>query len=114
VYEGINNPDTNYKRILMDFEVSRDTRNELLSRREVDFSLRFEGPTPSRTQIIGKLAATLNVNEKLLVLDSLKTSFGVTQLTGKARIYDSEEQKAKTERAFLMTRGMPKAKEEGA
>jgi small subunit ribosomal protein S24e len=114
VYEGINNSDTNNKRILMDFEVSRDTRNELLSRREVDFSLRFEGPTPSRKQIIGKLAATLNVKENLLVLDSLKTSFGVTQLTGKARIYDSEEQKAKTERAFLMTRGMPKVKEEGS
>jgi small subunit ribosomal protein S24e len=98
----------------MDFEVTRDARNELLSRREVDFSLRFDGPTPSRMQVIGKLAAMLNVNEKLLVLDSLKTSFGMTQLSGKARIYDSEEQKAKTERAFLMIRGMPKIKEEGA
>jgi small subunit ribosomal protein S24e len=98
----------------MDFEISRDTRNELLSRREVDFSLRFDGPTPSRMQVIGKLAATLNVDEKLLVLDSLKTSFGMTVLSGKARIYDSEELKAKTERTFLMSRGMPKPKEAGA
>ncbi|MDD1717327.1 MAG: 30S ribosomal protein S24e [Methanoregulaceae archaeon] len=98
----------------MDFEVTRDTRNELLSRREVDFSLRFDGPTPSRMQVIGKLAAGLNVNEKLLVLDSMKTSFGRTELYGKARVYDSEELKAKTERSFLMTRGIPKPKEEGA
>ncbi len=97
----------------MDFVVTRDTRNELLSRREVDFSLRFDGPTPSRMQVIGKLAATLNVNENVLVLDSMKTSFGKTELSGKARIYDSEEQKAKTERSFLMARGMPKPKEEG-
>jgi small subunit ribosomal protein S24e len=97
----------------MDFAITRDTRNELLSRREVDFSLRFDGPTPSRMQVIGKLAATLNVNENVLVLDSMKTSFGTTELSGKARIYDSEEQKAKTERSFLMARGMPKPKEEG-
>jgi small subunit ribosomal protein S24e len=98
----------------MDFEVTRDTRNELLSRREVDFSLRFDGPTPSRTQVTGKLSALLNVNEKLLVLDSLKTSFGMTELSGKVRVYDTEEQRARTERAFLMNRGIPKAKEEGA
>jgi small subunit ribosomal protein S24e len=36
------------------------------------------------------------------------------ELTGEARIYDSEEVKKKTERAHLMTRGMPKPKQEGA
>lgn len=98
----------------MECEVTRDSRNELLSRREVDFALRFDGATPSRMQVIGKLAATLNVNEKLVVLDSLKTGFGRTELSGTARVYDTEEQKTKTERAFLMTRGVPKPKEEGA
>jgi small subunit ribosomal protein S24e len=100
-------------RIPMDFEVTRDTRNELLARREVDFRLRFDGSTPSRMQVIGKLAATLNVNEKLLVLDSMK-SYGKTELSGMARVYDSEEQKSKTERAYLSSRGIPKPKEEGA
>ncbi|HON81814.1 MAG TPA: 30S ribosomal protein S24e [Methanoregulaceae archaeon] len=98
----------------MEFEVTRDSRNELLSRREVDFSLRFDGATPSRKQVAGKLAASLNVNEKLLVLDSLKTMFGKTELSGRARVYDTEEQKKKTERAFLMTRGVPKPREESA
>jgi len=65
-------------------------------------------------QVIGKLAAGLNVSEKLLVLDTMKTSFGKTELTGMARVYDTEEQKSKTERAYLSTRGMPKPKEEGA
>jgi small subunit ribosomal protein S24e len=101
-------------RIPMDIEVTRDTRNELLSRREVDFILRFDGPTPTRMQVIGKLAAGLNVNEKLLVLDTMKTSFGKTELSGIARVYDSEEQKSKTERAYLSSRGMPKPKEEGS
>ena len=98
----------------MDFEVTRDTRNELLARREVDFTLRFDGPTPSRLQVISKLAAGLNVKDTLLVLDSMKTSFGTTVLSGKARVYDTPEQKEKVERTYLFARGMPKPKEEGS
>lgn len=98
----------------MNVEVTSDSRNELLSRREVAFTLQFDGPTPTRMQVAGKLAATLNVQEKLLVVDSLKTMFGKTELTGRVRVYDNEEQKKRTEREYLMTRGIPKPKEEGA
>jgi small subunit ribosomal protein S24e len=98
----------------MDFEVTSDKRNELLSRREVRFTLRYEGATPSRMQIIGKICALLNVKEQQVVLDSLNSIFGKMELTGDVRIYDSEEGRKKTERAHLMTRGIPKPKEEGA
>ena len=98
----------------MDFEITSDKRNELLSRREVRFTLRYDGATPSRMQIIGKVCALLNVKEQQVVLDSLKSSFGKMELTGEARIYENEEGKKKTERAHLMARGMPKPKEEGA
>jgi len=98
----------------MDFEVTSDKRNELLSRREVRFTLRYEGATPSRMQIIGKVCALMNVKEQQVVLDSLNTIFGKMELTGDVRIYDSEEGRKKTERTHLMTRGMPKPKEEGA
>jgi small subunit ribosomal protein S24e len=98
----------------MEFEVTRDTRNELLKRREVDFELRFEGPTPSRMQVTGKLAAMMNVVENTIVLDSMKTRFGIMEVSGSARIYDNEEDRNKAERGFLLTRGIPKPKEEGA
>ncbi len=98
----------------MEFEVTRDTRNELLGRREVDFSLSFDGATPSRMQIVGKIAAVLNVPEKQVVLDSLKSSFGLTACTGSARVYDTEERRNQIEHAFLLARGVPKPKEEGA
>jgi small subunit ribosomal protein S24e len=97
----------------MDFEIISDKRNELLSRREVQFNLKYEGATPSRMQIIGKLCALLNVKVHQVTLDSLHSSFGKTEIRGSARIYDSEEGKTKTERAYLAARGMPKPKEEG-
>jgi len=98
----------------MDFEITSDKRNELLSRREVLFTLKYDGATPSRMQIIGKLCALLNVKEHQVTLDTLHSSFGKTELTGSARVYDSEEGRNKTERPYLSARGMPKPKEEGA
>ncbi len=98
----------------MDFEIESDKRNDLLSRREVQFTLKYDGATPSRMQIIGKLCALLNVKEPAVVIDKIHSNFGKTELTGSARVYDSEESKAKTERPFLSARGMPKPKEEGA
>jgi small subunit ribosomal protein S24e len=100
----------------MDFEIKSDKRNELLSRREVQFTLKYEGATPSRMQIIGKLCALLNIKEQQITLDSLHSSFGKMEITGSARIYDSEEVRNKTERPHLAARGMPKPKpkEEGA
>ena len=98
----------------MDFKIESDKRNELLSRREIQFTLKYDGATPSRMQIIGKLCALLNTKEALVVLDSLTSSFGRTTLTGSARVYDTEDGKKKTERPHLSMRGMPKPKEEGA
>ena len=44
----------------MEFEITRDVRNEVLNRRELVFTLTFDGPTPSRKSIQEKLAAMLN------------------------------------------------------
>jgi len=98
----------------MDVKIESDKRNELLSRREVQFTLTYDGATPSRMQIIGKLCALLNVKEPSVVLDTLHSSFGKTEITGSARVYDTEDAKKKTERPYLSARGMPKPKEEGA
>jgi small subunit ribosomal protein S24e len=98
----------------MDFEITSDKRNELLSRREVQFTLKYDGATPSRMQIIGKLCALLNIKEQQIALDTLHSSFGKTEMSGSARIYDNEESRNKTEQPYLAARGMPKPKEEGA
>jgi small subunit ribosomal protein S24e len=96
----------------MDFEITNDKRNELLSRREVQFTLKYDGATPSRMQIIGKLCALLNIKEHQITLDTLHSSFGKTEIRGSARIYETEEVRNKTERTHFSARGMPKPKEE--
>ncbi|MFA7562491.1 MAG: 30S ribosomal protein S24e [Methanoculleus sp.] len=96
----------------MDFEITRDVRNELLKRRELEFTLTFDGPTPSRRSIREKLAALKNKDENLVVLDLERTRFGKMELLGRARIYDDEEAKISTEREYLLKRGEPKAESE--
>ena len=96
----------------MDFEITRDVRNELLNRRELTFTLTFDGPTPSRKSIQEKLAAMLNMSANLVVLDLDRTRFGKMELTGRARIYDDEESRNSTERDYLLKRGEPKAESE--
>jgi len=98
----------------MDFQVTSDRRNELLRRRELAFTLGYSGSTPSRSEVMGRLCAILNLDEKKVVLDSVKTRFGERKMLGIARVYDDEEMLAKTELPYLRARGMPKAAKEGA
>ncbi|KAF5058676.1 Ribosomal protein S24e [anaerobic digester metagenome] len=96
----------------MEVEIIQDTRNELLSRRELRFVLTHDGPTPSRKEIIGRLCATKNVGENLAVLDTLSTQYGMTQVQGMLRIYDTEEARSHAEPEHLISRGQPKPAEE--
>jgi small subunit ribosomal protein S24e len=94
-----------------DLKITGDRRNELLKRRELSFTLGYTGSTPSRSEVMGKVCAILNLDEKKVVLDSVKTRFGERKMVGSARVYDDEEALKKTEREYLRERGKPKAKE---
>ena len=96
-----------------DLKITADTRNELLKRRELAFSLGYTGSTPSRSEVMGKVCAVLNLDEKKVVLDSVRTRFGERRMEGLARVYDDEETLKRTERPYLSARGKPKAKEGG-
>ena len=90
----------------MEITITKDIQNELLSRKEVEFTIVYSGATPSRKMIHAKLAAILNAPKEQVVLDSLKTRFGMMQLSGSARFYDKKEDMLKVESAYLMKRGL--------
>ncbi|HUK93010.1 MAG TPA: 30S ribosomal protein S24e [Methanomicrobiales archaeon] len=96
---------------MADLRITNDRRNELLKRRELSFTLAYAGSTPSRSEVMGKVCAFLNLDEKKVVLDSVKTRFGERIMLGVARVYDDEAKLKATERAYLMERGKPKPKE---
>ena len=81
----------------MDFEFTKEEENKLLNRTELDFVLTYDGATPSRKEILGKLCALRNVKPELCVLGSLKTEFGKQEIVAQARIYEDAEALKSTE-----------------
>jgi len=97
----------------MDFQFIKDEKNELLNRRELSFVLTYDGATPSRREILGKICALKNVNEELVVLGSMKQGFGKQEISGMLRVYADEESRNSTELSHLIERSaVPEVKEE--
>jgi len=96
----------------MDFEFTRDEENKLLNRTELDFVLKYEGATPSRKEMMGKLCALRNVNPKNCIVDSLAGEFGKQEIIGQARFYESEEELKATELDYIVKRCNPEEKPE--
>jgi len=90
----------------MEITITSDIENVLLNRRELVFGIVFNGATPSRKMVHAKLAAMLNAPKDHLVIGSFHNRFGITQITGDARVYTSADELKKIEPKHLLKRGM--------
>jgi small subunit ribosomal protein S24e len=77
-----------------------------LNRREVVFKAKYENATPSRKSIIDKLAAMMNSQQGLVIIDNMKTEFGKRESIGYAKIYESPERAKEIERAHIIERNV--------
>ena len=91
----------------MEIKVIEEKNNPLLNRREVKFVVEHDGPTPSRKNIVEKIAATMNSKVGLVMVDSLRSEFGKRETVGYAKIYENEERAKEVERAHIITRNVP-------
>lgn len=81
----------------MKLEILDEKVNRLLYRTELDCKVEFEGPTPSRLDIIKEIASKKHVDEKLVVLDSVEQEFGKQECRFQVRIYESEKARKRVE-----------------
>ncbi|HJJ31077.1 MAG TPA: 30S ribosomal protein S24e [Methanocorpusculum sp.] len=93
----------------MEIKITSNTRNELLNRSELAFTAAYDGATPSRMDLIAKIAALQNAPVENVVLSPLGGRFGQRAISGIARIYDSADALKATENEYLVARGQPKA-----
>ena len=75
----------------MNIEILEKRKNGLLGREEIRFRVDHDGATPKREEVVKKLVSILGAEEKLLIMDSLKTGHGKREAMGYAKIYDDEE-----------------------
>jgi small subunit ribosomal protein S24e len=88
----------------MDIKILKDKKNSLLNRRELDFIVRYEGSTPSRNDVKNKLAAMLNAPLELLVIQRIKTEFGMQEGKGYAKLYESADRMKEVELEYVLKR----------
>jgi small subunit ribosomal protein S24e len=88
----------------MDIRILKDKGNVLLNRRELDFIVKYEGSTPSRNDIKNKLAAMLNAPLELLVVQRIKTEYGMQEAKGYAKLYEDVNRMKEVELEYVLKR----------
>ena len=76
----------------MEITILDKKENPLLNRTEVKFACEYQAEgTPKILDVKHKLIALLDSSKDLLVVDSMKPSYGEAKAVGLAKVYDSVE-----------------------
>src|SRR3989338_921943 len=75
----------------MDLKIINKKQDPLLSRVKVEAEIVFEKATPSREEIKSKLAKDLSKDEKLIVVKSIYTDYGLKKARNVSYVYENEE-----------------------
>ncbi len=87
----------------MNIEYDNKFVNPLFSRTEVNFVITHGGVTPSRKEVIKKIAEEFKSSEDLIILEYIRQPYGVKRCFGRAKVYKNEES-MKIEPKYLVAR----------
>ncbi len=89
----------------MEIEIQTKNDNVLLKRMEVHFLVRHENEgTPKRELIRGELAEKLNAKKENVIIDHMRSTFGMRTTTGYAKVYTSPADAKAAERDPILKR----------
>ena len=89
----------------MELDIQGKRENRLLDRIEVRFIVHHANqPTPRRENVREELSKALKVQKDRVVVDHMKSSFGVHDTVGYAKIYSKKEIALEVEREYLLKR----------
>jgi ribosomal protein S24E len=90
----------------MKVEIASRTKNPLLQREEICFSVEGAEKTPSRKELREKVAAHLGAKTELVSIEKISQEFGAHSINGTARLYASEDAFKKTELPYMVARNL--------
>jgi len=104
----------------MEIEIESKRNNPLLNRTEVYFIVKHTGEgTPNREIIRSELADKLNVKKENIIVNTIKSGFGIQEISGYAKVYSSVQKTKDLEQDYILARNKlievnKKAKKEAA
>lgn len=99
----------------MEIEIQSKINNPLLNRTEIHFIVHHDAEkTPKRELIRTELAAQLKVKKENVIVNFMKSNFGLHETVGYAKIYKKVEEAQNGEQNHILKRnqGAPKEKKE--
>ena len=89
----------------MEIDIKEKKNNPLFKRTEVHFIINHEGErTPNREIIRSEIADKLNVKKENIIINNIKSSFGIQKSVGYAKIYSTPKMVEKLERKHILKR----------
>ena len=98
----------------MEYTIIEKKENKVLERTEVKFEIDYEGEaTPNTKTVKSKLIALLDTKKDLIVIDTIKPSYGEPIAIGYAKVYNNEAALKKVETTSVIEKNTePEAPEE--
>lgn len=75
----------------MQMKITNQRDNLLLSRKEIDYELVFEGKTPSREDVKKTVAKSTKTTEDLIVIKNIYNSFGMRKASVGVYVYKDKK-----------------------
>lgn len=96
----------------MNINVENEKINRLLHRTEIKCRIDTDGRTPSRQEIVKKIAAKKGVNEDLVIVDRINQEYGKKEATAYVKVYESKKTAQTIEAKHKIERSNKKPKTE--
>ena len=98
----------------MELVIKNNEKNDMLSRVEVSGVVSFDKATPNRSDVKKEVCKSLKVNEDLVVVKNILTSFGDKTASFSVFVYDNKDKLSLFEQKYMVKRNFPEKKEEKA
>ena len=83
----------------MDIEITEKINNPFFKRTEVHFVVKHQNQgTPNKAILRNELANALNAKKDQIIIDSIHSGYGIQQIKGYAKVYNSQKEAEKIER----------------
>ena len=95
----------------MNITVTNQIKNDLLSRNEVEATINFDGPTPSRVKVLKEVSEAIKAKPETVIIKQILTEYGKSFAKVKAYAYKDEETMTRLERKNLIEKHSVKKEE---
>ena len=92
----------------MEFQITNEVENKTLERKELEFSGEGNRITPSREEVLDKLAERIAVRKEFIVIKSIRNLYGSHKFAGSAHVYTNKEKLQEVEPEYILKRGKSK------